>query len=307
MLAQQYAAAAPSAAAPGPGEPADSPPPGMPAAGMPAAAAPKGSKPKHKGSKPKRKASAAEAEAANMSAIADYVHELEPEEPLPTGAAYEAAMAAAKSAFVGNWRCWWCGCREAATCSTAAGPDGDDQLCYVCSKRYKAGAAPPILRPEGGYECALCGRGCPTIELYHLHAPLCEAVHAARHPQLHDTSDDTVFFARKLAVATQGQASARALCLRPPLSTKLDPRIPRELFPDVLGISENLHRYGAALALPHMSVHEIIQMATTGREERGTTEAQLWLRDEVRTHPHPYLPLPPREGTGHSLDDIHGS
>ena len=231
-----------------------------------------------------------------MSAIADYVHELEPEEPLPTGAAYEAAMAAAKSAFVGNWRCWWCGCREAATCSTAAGPDGDDQLCYVCSKRYKAGAAPPILRPEGGYECALCGRGCPTIELYHLHAPLCEAVHAARHPQLHDTSDDTVFFARKLAVATQGQASARALCLRPPLSTKLDPRIPRELFPDVLGISENLHRYGTALALPHMSVHEIIQMATTGREERGTTEAQLWLRDEVRTHPHPYPPLPPKRG-----------
>ena len=116
-------------------EPAYSPPPGMPAA----AAAPKGSKPKPKGSKPKRKASAAEAEAANMSAIADYVHELEPEGPLPTGEAYEAAMAAARSAFVGNWRCWWCGCRkwrEAARSTSPSGRASWRSRCQGCTRVF---------------------------------------------------------------------------------------------------------------------------------------------------------------------------
>ena len=68
--------------------------------------------------------------------------------------------------------CRWCGCREGATVSRSPGADGELDLCHICARRSKQGFREPLIRPEGGYQCQACKRGCPTIAAFHAHSKL---------------------------------------------------------------------------------------------------------------------------------------
>ena len=150
----------------------------------------------------------------------------------------------------------------------------------MCALRHKEGFRPPLRRAEGGYRCQTCQRDCPTIAAFHAHAQLCDAVYLAQHPELQPSKDDAVYFAEKIVVATQGAEASRAVCAPPPLTSVLDPRIPQHQTPVVLSLSENLQRFGPALALPHLSLRELVQMCTRGRSSEEP-EYLGWLTDEV--------------------------
>ena len=175
----------------------------------------------------------------------------------------------------------WCGCRAAATVAKRPGPGGPAELCYFCAERHTQGFRPPRPRPEGGYQCQTCQRGCPTIAAFHAHAQLCDAVYLARHPAFQQVADDVIYFTQKIVCAAQGSEAARAACVPPPLSSVLDPRIPQHQTPVVLSLSENLQRFGPALALPHVSLRELLDMCTRGRGSAGDKDYLGWLSDEL--------------------------
>ncbi len=89
------------------------------------------------------------------------------------------------------------------------------------------------------------------------------------------------FFTQKIVCATQGSESARAACMPPPLSSVLDPRIPQHQTPVVLSLAENLQRFGPALALPHVSLRELLDICIRGRGSSDDLDYLGWLTDEL--------------------------
>lgn len=88
------------------------------------------------------------------------------------------------------------------------------------------------------------------------------------------------FFTQKIVCATQG-SEARAACMPPPLSSVLDPRIPQHQTPVILSLAENLQRFGPALALPHVSLREVVDMCIRGRGSGDDLAYLGWLTDEL--------------------------
>ena len=198
-------------------------------------------------------------------------------------AALSAHESVCKGSFSSHWACWWCGCREGATSAKGPGPDMADQLCFLCSQDYKRwGAITPIRRKKGGYKCPQCFRGCRTVAQYRCHRQLCDAVYAAKHAfHLRESRDDLVYFTRKLACAAPNGAAGRLAVTPPSATTMLDPRIPNWLIPDLISIADTFQRFGPDLALPHMSLREIVGIACLDSTDEHGSQHLHWLSDEI--------------------------